>query len=156
ALPVDGGAGDVLRPAGGQHGVARDVDRLGAGLHDATHDDVLDHGRIDLVALDQRAEAFATQVDGVPAGKLAVALAPCGTDGIDDAGGGHGLLLCLAGPRCPQSLGGRAGSLTVRSSQSADHPAQIATTAYSGPSRRGARRGARPPSTAATRRDTGE
>ena len=52
ALAVDGGGGHRLGPAGGQHGVAADVERLLADLHDAAHDHVVDQGRVEVVALD--------------------------------------------------------------------------------------------------------
>ena len=42
ALAVDGRGRHRLREAGGQHGVAADVDGLGADLHDAAHDHVVD------------------------------------------------------------------------------------------------------------------
>src|SRR4029453_10471584 len=52
ALAVDGGAGPLLGPAGGQHGVAGHVYGLGARLHDTAHDHVLDQGRGQVVPLD--------------------------------------------------------------------------------------------------------
>ena len=48
-------AGTALGPAGGEHGVAADVERLGADLHDAAHDHVVDERRVEVVALDQGA-----------------------------------------------------------------------------------------------------
>ena len=45
ALAVDGRARHVLRPAGGEHGVAGDVHALLADLHHAAHDDVVDERR---------------------------------------------------------------------------------------------------------------
>ena len=52
ALAVDGGGRHRLGPAGAEHGVAADVQALGAHLHDATHDHVVDQGRVEVVALD--------------------------------------------------------------------------------------------------------
>ena len=76
ALAVDGGGGHGLGPAGGQHGVAADVDRLGAGLHHAPHDHVLDDAGIDAGSLGEGVEDLGRQVGGMPPGELAVALAP--------------------------------------------------------------------------------
>src|SRR5690606_26603652 len=76
ALAVDGGGGDVLGPAGGQHGVAADVQRLGPGLHDAAHDDVLDEHGIEVVALHQGVEDLGGEVGRVPAGEVSGRLSP--------------------------------------------------------------------------------
>ena len=54
ALAVDGGGGHRLGPAGGEHGVAADVEALVADLHDAAHDHVLDQGGVEVVALGER------------------------------------------------------------------------------------------------------
>ena len=106
ALAVDGGGGHRLGPAGGEHGVAADVERLGADLHDAAHDHVVDQGGVEVVALDERLERLGGEVDRVPARELAVALAAGGADGVDDDCGGHVLapLVVLrrpSGQRCP-------------------------------------------------------
>ncbi len=45
ALAVDRRRRNLLGPPGGEHGVAADVERLLTDLHDAAHDDVVDHGR---------------------------------------------------------------------------------------------------------------
>ena len=91
ALAVDGGTRYRLRPAGGQHGVATDVERLLGHLHDATHDHVVDLGRVELVALRHRLQSFGRQIDSVPVAELAVALPAGRADGIDDDCGGHGV-----------------------------------------------------------------
>ena len=75
ALAVDGGAGHRLGEAGGEHGVAADVDALLADLHDAAHDHVVDERGVEVVALDERLERLGGEVDGVPVLQLAVALA---------------------------------------------------------------------------------
>ena len=93
ALAVDGGGGHLFGEPGGEHGVAPDVHALGADLHDAAHDHVLDEGGVEVVALDEGLQGLGGQVDGVPAGQLAVALAAGGADGVDDDGGGHRDLL---------------------------------------------------------------
>ena len=54
ALAVDGGGGHRLGEAGGEHGVAADVEALVADLHDAAHDHVVDERGIEVVALDER------------------------------------------------------------------------------------------------------
>ena len=54
-LAVDGGAGNALGESGGQRCVAADVDALLTGLGDAAHDDVVDRGRVEVVALDDGA-----------------------------------------------------------------------------------------------------
>ena len=83
-------AGHRLGEAGGQHGVAADVERLLADLHDAAHDHVVDQGRVEVVALDQGLQGLGAQVGGVPVAELPVALAPGGADCVDDDGVGHG------------------------------------------------------------------
>ena len=90
ALAVDGGGGHRLGEAGGEDGVAADVEALVADLHHAAHDDVVDEGGIEVVALGELLEHLAGEVGGVPARELSVALAAGGADGVDDDGGGHG------------------------------------------------------------------
>ena len=89
ALAVDGGGGHRLGQAGGEHGVAADVQALVADLHDAAHDHVVDEGGVEVVALDERLEHLGGEVGGVPARELPVALAAGGADGVDDDCGGH-------------------------------------------------------------------
>ena len=81
---------------GGEGGVAADVDRLVADLHDAAHDHVLDQGGVELVALDERTERVGGEVDGVGVLELAVPASEGGADGVDDDCGGHWGLLELA------------------------------------------------------------
>jgi hypothetical protein len=64
ALAVDGGGGHRLGPAGGEHGVAADVEALGADLHDAAHDHVVDQGGVEVVALGEGLEHLGGQVGG--------------------------------------------------------------------------------------------
>src|SRR5690606_9450981 len=90
ALAIDGGGGDLLGPAGGEHRVATDVERLGAGLHDAPHDDVVDQGGVQVVALRQGLEGLGGEVDRVPAGQGAVAATAGCADDVDDHCVGHG------------------------------------------------------------------
>ena len=75
ALTVDGHTGDGLRPAGGQHRGAGDVEGLFAGLHDAAPDDVVDDLRVDAGLVDQSVEHLRGQVGRVHPGQPAVALA---------------------------------------------------------------------------------
>ncbi len=91
ALTVDGGRRDRLGPAGGQHRVAPDVERLRPDLHHAAHDDVVDERGVEIVALGERLEGLGGEVDRVPARELSVALASGGADGVDDDCGGHGM-----------------------------------------------------------------
>src|SRR5262249_29742380 len=78
--------------ARGEHGVPSDVDALLADLAHAPHDDVLDVGRVDARAFDERAERARRQVDGVDGveGTGRLAAAERGPDGIDDHGFSHG------------------------------------------------------------------
>ena len=85
--------GTVSGKPAAEHGVAADVERLGADLHDAAHDHVVDQRGVEVVALDERLERLGGQVGGVPAGEGSVALAASGTDGVDDHCSGHVLLL---------------------------------------------------------------
>ena len=89
ALAVDGGGRHRLGPAGGQHGVAADVERLLRDLHDAAHDHVVHQGGVEVVALRHGPEGLGGEVDGVPVAQLPVALAAGRPDGIDDDCGGH-------------------------------------------------------------------
>ena len=81
--------GHGVGEAGGQGGVAPDVHGLLAHGHGAAVDHVLDQGRVEVVALDQRPEGLGGQVDGVPSGEPAVLLPHRGADDIDDHGVGH-------------------------------------------------------------------
>ena len=65
ALAVDGGADRRLGEAGRERRVAADVERLVADLHDAAHDHVVDQRRVEVVALDERAQRVRGEVDGV-------------------------------------------------------------------------------------------
>ena len=86
ALAVDRRAGHDLGPAGGEHGVAGDVEALLADLHHAAHHDVVDDAGIEAGAVDERLQRLGGEVDGVPVLELAVALAERGADGVDDHG----------------------------------------------------------------------
>ena len=89
ALPVDGHAGNALRPARREHRGAGDVERLLAGLHDAAPDDVVDERRVDARALDEAVEHLRRQFAGMHARQPAVALADGRSDGLDDDGFSH-------------------------------------------------------------------
>src|SRR5690606_15608688 len=90
ALAIDRGGGHRLGPPGGEHGVATDVQRLLADLHHATHDDVVDERRVEIVALDERLEHVGGEVGGVPVLEASVAPSTGGPYGVDDHGVGHG------------------------------------------------------------------
>ena len=93
ALPVHGHARYRLRPARGQHGRARDVECLLAGLHDTAPDDVVDERGVDTRALHQAVEHLGGQLARVHPRQTAVALADGRPDGLDDHGFSHELLL---------------------------------------------------------------
>ena len=93
ALAVDRGGGHRLGEPGGEHGVAADVEALVPDLHDAAHDHVVDERGVEVVALDEALQDLAGEVGRVPPRQLSVALATRSADGVDDDGGGHGLLL---------------------------------------------------------------
>jgi len=97
ALAVDGGGGHRLGPAGGEDGVAADIERLLGDLHHAAHDHVVDEGWVERVARLQRFQGLGGQVHGVPVTELPVSLPTCGADGIDNDGSGHGCLLPVPG-----------------------------------------------------------
>ena len=94
ALPVHAGAAHGLGEAGGQRGVAADVDALLADLPDAAHDDVLDQRGIDARALDQRLQRVCGQIDGVDGleGSGVLTAAERGADGADDDCFAHGMV----------------------------------------------------------------
>ena len=98
ALTVDGGRRNFFGPAGGQHGVASNVERLLTDLHDAAHDDVVNHGRVEAVALFEGLQHVCCEVDGVLILQLAVALATRGADGIDDHCFSHVVFFLCRGP----------------------------------------------------------
>ena len=89
ALAVDGRPGNGVGEPGGQGGVAADVHGLLAHGHGATHDDVLDQGGVEVVALHQGLQGCGGEVDGMPARQLAVATSHRGADCVDDHGIGH-------------------------------------------------------------------
>ena len=89
ALPVDRGAGHVLGPAGGEHGVAGHVRRLLTDLHDTAEHDVVDDRRVDPVAILQRRQRLGGEIDRMPVLQLAVAFPQRGAHGVDDDGSGH-------------------------------------------------------------------
>ena len=86
ALPVDGGRGDRLRPARGEHGHPAHVDALLADLHDAAPDDVVHHRGVQPVPRHQGVQHVGRQVGGVDGGQRAVPLADRGTHRIDNDG----------------------------------------------------------------------
>jgi hypothetical protein len=65
ALAVDGRGRDPLGVAGGEHGASPDVERLFGDLGDVAGDDVVDHLRIEAVALDDGAQGVGEEFDGV-------------------------------------------------------------------------------------------
>ena len=90
ALPVDGGARHRLGEAGGQDRVAGHVEGLLAALADTAEDDIVDRRRVEVVALDEGAEDFGGQVDGMVVPEPAVAAGQRRADGVDDDGGRDG------------------------------------------------------------------
>ena len=90
ALPVDRRAGHRVGEPGRERGVAADVERLVADLHDAAHDHVVDERRIEIVAFDERAQRVRGQVDRMPAREHAVAPAERRPDRVDDHRVSHG------------------------------------------------------------------
>ena len=88
-LPVDRRAGHRVGEARSQGGVAPDVHGLLAHGHGAAHDDVLDEGGVQVVALDEGLERRGGEVHGVPARQLAVAPPHRGAYRVDDDGVGH-------------------------------------------------------------------
>ena len=94
ALAVDGGGGDGFGQAGAEPGVPRGVHGLLADLVDGAADHVVDEGRVDAAAVDERAEGVGEEGYGVDVGEGAagLALAYRGPDGFDDDGVTHGAL----------------------------------------------------------------
>ena len=137
ALAVDGGADRRLGEAGGERGVAGDVDALLADLHDATHDHVLDRGR-DRRRCGRRARAAraAARSTGCDVLQLAVAAPERRTEGVDDDGVGHECLherMCArrkldrtvkfgAGPDKGSNPAGRRSASLPNRARPPDHP----------------------------------
>ena len=88
ALAVDGGAGHRLGEAGGERGVARDVDALLADLRDAAPQDVVDERGVDPGTGDEGVEHGGRQVAGVHSRQRLARLADADrrTNGSDDDG----------------------------------------------------------------------
>ena len=108
ALAIDGGGGHRFGPAGGEDGVAADVERLLTDLHHATHDHVVDEFGVEVVALLEGLEHLGGEGGGMPVLELSVALAAGGADGVDDDGFGHGSLLLFGGSMAGVVRDGRA------------------------------------------------
>ena len=90
ALPVDGRARNVFGPARREHRVAGDVGRLLADLHHTSHDDVVDHRRVEARALDEGVQRLGREVDGMPVLQLPVPPAERCPDRIHDHCVRHG------------------------------------------------------------------
>ena len=94
AEAVEGEAGRLVRPAGGEHGEAADAVAVVADAVAVADDDILDHLGADAGALGQRVQTLCQQflrVDAVQ-GAGGLALAPRRADAVDDpglAGGAH-------------------------------------------------------------------
>src|SRR5262249_10634569 len=86
ALAVDRRRRDVPRKAAGDPRVAAHVAALLPRLGHAAADDVVDRPRVDVVALEQRAQGEPEEIGRVPAGQRALPLADRGTHGVDDDG----------------------------------------------------------------------
>src|SRR5690349_11981077 len=84
APPVDRRRGAVPRHAARDPRVARDVAALFTRLRDTTTDDVVDDAGVDVVALDDRAQAQTEQVGGMPLRQRALALAERSAGDVDD------------------------------------------------------------------------
>src|SRR6185437_6235324 len=84
ALAIDGHRWHAVRQLRGEHDIAPYVEGLLANLTHASHDDVFDRRRIDTGALDQRVQHFTAHVGGMPSRELAVALAACSAQRLDD------------------------------------------------------------------------
>ena len=84
ALAVDRDAGHLLGKSGGEPARPGDVAGLGADGVDATEEHVLDRGRVDVGALDQRLQHVGAEVGRVHVGQTAAALADGRPDGVDD------------------------------------------------------------------------
>jgi hypothetical protein len=84
ALAVDGRAAHRLRPAGDEGRHAADVPALLADLRDAAHLDVLDLGRVEVVALDEAVQDLGGELVAADLRERAVPLADRAADGVDD------------------------------------------------------------------------
>jgi len=95
ALTVHGHPGDGFGEPRAEQRPARGVAGLLADLADRTTDDVVDVGRVDTDALDERGQRASVQVDRVDAGVRAarLALGNRSADGVDQVSGAHGRVL---------------------------------------------------------------
>ena len=97
ALAVDGDAGYVLGPAGGEHGGPGDAARLHAERADAAPDHVVDETRIEPDPVGERAEHVGGQRGRVHSGQCTVPFADRGPDGVDNDCVAHGNSRCTRG-----------------------------------------------------------
>ena len=74
ALAVDGGRRHLDGKAGGEHRLARDVDRLLPGLHDTSEDDVAHHRGVDRRATGHLAQHVRGEDDRMHVTKITIAL----------------------------------------------------------------------------------
>ena len=91
ALAIDGGCGNRVGPACGQHSVTADVECLLAHLHHAAHHDVVDEAWIDAGAVDERLECLGGEIYRVPVLQLAITTAKRRSDCVDDDCVNHGI-----------------------------------------------------------------
>ena len=84
ALTIDGGRRNRLGPPSREQGVTSNVEGLFPHLHNATGDDVVDQGRVEVVAVRNGLQRVTKQIDGVPIFERAISLSARGTDGIND------------------------------------------------------------------------
>jgi hypothetical protein len=89
ALAVDRDARHFLGEPGGQPAGPADVAGLRADRVDAAPHDVIDRGRVDARAVDQRGQHVRAQVDRVHLGKSPTPPTDGSTDCLDDVGLGH-------------------------------------------------------------------
>jgi hypothetical protein len=88
ALAVDRGRRHGLVEAGGEHGLAPDVEGLLADLADASHDDVVDLARFESVALEDRGEHVGGEIHRMHRRQRAARLSAAGrrAHDVDDDG----------------------------------------------------------------------
>ncbi len=89
ALAIDGGSWYRLGPTGRENRIASDVEGLLADLGYAAHDDVINEGGVEIVALGECAKRLGREIDRVPVLEFSVALTSGGAQRIDDDGFWH-------------------------------------------------------------------
>ncbi len=95
-MAVDGDCRDAVGQAvSGEHGVTTDLPSLLPALHDAAHNHVVDGSTVNACACDNGIECCCRQIDWVPTGQFAAALASRGSNRVYNIRLSHHVVLSV-------------------------------------------------------------